>query len=50
MTAVATFSWGGESSVDATDGLVVDNIIVMAVVVEVSNCVIHMTDTEVLPN
>ncbi|ASP37124.1 Nex18 symbiotically induced protein [Labrenzia sp. VG12] len=40
---------GGEISVDATDGVKVDNATVVAADVEASNGVIHVIDTVILP-
>ena len=41
---------GGELSVDATDGVKVDNATVVAADIETSNGVIHVIDQVVLPN
>ncbi len=41
---------GGELSVDATDGVKIDNANVVAADIETSNGVIHVIDQVVLPN
>jgi len=41
---------GSELSVDATNGVMVDNAMVVAADIEASNGVIHVIDTVVLPN
>ncbi len=48
-TAMVETVQGGKLSVDATDGVKVDNAMVTAADIEASNGVIHVIDTVVLP-
>ena len=49
-TAEVETAQGSKLSVDATDGVKVDNATVIAADIETSNGVIHVIDTVVLPN